>query len=54
MNTNTRDALKQLCEKVNFMAQGSVLMIGRETAEEVVQACSDLSRALDKDETILD
>lgn len=53
MNSKTRDALKELCEKVNFMTQGSIHMIGLETAKEVMQACSNLSKALDKDETIV-
>lgn len=53
MNARTRDALKELCINIDYMAQGTVQIIGIETATEVVQAAQNLFTALDKDETIV-
>lgn len=52
MNENTKLALKQFADCVSFLAQGTVRMIGLETAKEVLDAVDNLKKCLDKDETL--
>lgn len=54
MNSNTRAALDKFAMKVAHMAEGCVHQLGTQEAGNIIEACNELSRALQHDETIIE
>lgn len=52
MNHNTTQSLIKFVDAVETLTAGVVNHIGVATASEVLTACNDLKRAIEKDETL--
>jgi hypothetical protein len=54
LNTQTKNALLQLCEAVEQLAAGTCLTIGIQTTSEIISKARLCQLALEKDETIVE
>lgn len=52
MNSNTREALKEMIDGVENIVQSCLRDIGMEDVAKIIEKCENVKKALDADETI--